>query len=733
MASSYINPGDGTGDPSQAENDPPGGTARDTQVGSTLGPGGKTRRSKAKKKTARDEELCEKEEYADDLQRIYRQVEKAFQNQVVRTNNQADYWDIYECELNSNQVYNGNSQCYIALTRDALLARKTRFVNQLFPMNGRSVSCVTESGDMPHAEMALVQHYIRQARLRTEIVPAMSVNGDVEGQYNLYVTWESIPRHVVSRETEKDPVTGEEIDTVKEEIIYEEGPDVECLPDADVAIFPATANSVAKAIAAGGGVAITRRWTKTKIKEMVDAGEIVEELADLLTTQMKAVEDDKKHIAKEHVSASGIKGKGEYFLAREVWHMLEVDGEQRMCRSYFGSQDIMFLGTKLNPYWNDKCPVLSVPVNKMSGAAKGASLVKPISTLQYQANDFLNEAADSATFRMMPIVAADPEKVPGELILDLAARWDVHPDNVKMMEFPPLWQDGFELIAALKGQIQQSLGVNPSMIPATAGKAKRSQADIANEQAVDVLTTADSVTIMEEGMLTPLLQWFVDLDMQFRHDELLIPMYGIMGKNAKMQRIKPLQMNTRYTFEWLGVQAARNAAMVQQQMAGLNVAAKVPPNLYRNHRMDFTAALEGFFENLFGPEVAAKTFVSLQDELAMDPQEENKILMMGQPVPVSVMDDDKKHIQAHQPLMANDPTGVVRVHIQAHMQQMQAKAQAAMMQQAQQAAQGNGKNPGPRGGAASTAPRGGQKPAGSQHEDRMGAGGGGVMPSARQM
>ena len=57
----------------------------------------------------------------------------------------------------------------------------------------------------------------------------------------------------------------------------------------------------------------------------------------------------------------------------------------------------------------------------------------------------------------------------------------------------------------------------------TTQKAKPSQADIAREQQIDILTTADAVTILEEGVLTPAVNFMVELDHQYRDNKILIP------------------------------------------------------------------------------------------------------------------------------------------------------------------------------------------------------------------
>ena len=76
------------------------------------------------------------------------------------------------------------------------------------------------------------------------------------------------------------------------------------------------------------------------------------------------------------------------------------------------------------------------------------------------------------------------------------------------------------------------------MMPNSSGRpgAKRNQAEIAQEQQVDILTTADAVTTLEEGILTPLMQRFAQYDHQFRDAPMTIRMFGEMGERAVMQR-----------------------------------------------------------------------------------------------------------------------------------------------------------------------------------------------------
>src|SRR6185437_2268908 len=255
-------------------------------------------------------------------------------------------------------------------------------------------------------------------------------------------------------------------------------------------------------------------------------------LKEMAKAEKYGIRDTEKH----HVDAAGIKAKGKYALGYETWTKLKVGDERRLCKVLYGSPELV-LSCKLNPYWSDLCPLVSAPAIKESGAMKGVSAVKPCMKMQIAANDAVNEGMDSANFALLPIVMTDPLKNPkvGTMIFDLAAVWETNPQDTKITQFPPLWQGAFEIVAACKAEIFQTLSVNPAMLPQSTGlRSKRNQAEIAMEQQVDVLTTADAVTVQEESIWTPILERFAAMDAQFRSVPLTIKAYGHMGLRASM-------------------------------------------------------------------------------------------------------------------------------------------------------------------------------------------------------
>lgn len=691
----------------------------------------------------RDDELSEDPDLATELRDLYTDIEKGFESQQDRANDQMDYWDIYNCKLGSNQFYSGNSKIFLPIVHDAVNARVTRFTNQIFPQAGRYIDVTTEDGTVPHAEMSLAEHYIRRCKLRTTVIPALVRNGDMEGQYNVYVSWIERKRHVAWR-TQK-PIQVEDVDVdvaedIEQETITDSRPHVEVIADADVLVLPPTAETVADALAEGGSVTILRRWSKHKIKKMMEDGHIRKDMGKNLLDEMSGDKQVKlTDKSKSMVDAAGIKSGGgsKHALVYETWTELTIDKERRLCRVFYGGREIT-LGCKRNPNWSDKCPLFSVPAEKVQGSFKGRSKVAPTEKVQYYANDIINEAADSSMYSMMPIVMTDPEKNPriGSMVLSLAAVWETSPSDTSFAKFPDLWKAGFEIVASCKAQIMQTLSVSPAAITQSGSqKSKPSQADVAREQQVDILTTADAVTVIEEGILTPIVNFMIELDHQYRDTEIMIRQFGEKGMRAQMEWVPPIQMDRRYHFRWFGVEQARNQMQVQQQIAFMGVLTKIPPNQYPGHRLNLVPLITHAVENTFGPRLAPLIFEDEKAQLTLDPKLENEWLVQGIDVTIHPMDDDPQHLQVHQEaLQAGDVSGNIRVHMQRHMMQMQLKQQAQMAQQVQAMMTGSpgggGGGLGPRAGAQPKGPRT-QGPPGMIPRDQIGPASG-QMPALRQ-
>ena len=674
----------------------------------------------------RNEELKDEENVNHTALELYKDVEKAFEDQATRINEGFDNWDLYNCKLTSRQFYNGTAKNFVPLVHDAVNARVTRFANQIFPQPGRHVEVTTEDGEIPNALMALLDYYVRKARLRTEVMPSLLRAGDCEGQYTVYVDWHKCMRHVVWRGEKEGQPPGHDlpnpvfsVEDIIEEEITSEHPCVELISDADFAVIPATAHSLEHALNSGGAATVIRRWSKAKIQHLIDEGQIDEDAGKDLMSEMnkeqKVTGPGARDPSKRSLDAAGIKkdGRGKFAQVYETWTYMVLKEGKRLCRVYFAGHDRV-LSVRRNPHWSDRLPIFSVPVRKIPGSFKGAAPVSAVADFQVIANDAINQGMDAATYALVPIIMTDPLKNPrvSSMILSPAAIWETSPNDTSFAQFPPLWKDALEIVASARQQVIQTLGINPASITQAVGKKKLNQAEIAQEQQIDILVTADAVTTLEEGILTPLLEAFIELDHQFREDAITVREFGEMGQRAKMEKIEPIQMHKRWQFRWFGVEQARSAQQIQQQISLMNVLRGIPPQMYPGHSLNAVPLILSIVESAFGPRVAPLLFRDERSHFAEDPQSETQFLHEGLYLPPHELDNHMQHMQVHaQSLQHGDPHGMIRKHMFQHQIMMNAMQQAK--QQQQQPQQQGGQKQGPQGGGAARGGPSGTRPGGA--------------------
>ena len=675
------------------------------------------------------------------LASIYDGVIRGFEDKTEQANVIDECWDIYNCTLNANQKYVGTAQAYVPIVHDAMNARATRFVNNLFPVSGRYAEITGGDGTVPYELISLMDYYVRTTNLRTNIVPAMIRGGDISGQYALYIDWCSKKRNVVSKkkvaemQTETGtPVEGSpEYDDVEYEEITEEGPSVMVIDARDLCVLPATVDTIEDASI----VAIALRFSKDKIKEKIRKGEFNKAAGKQLLASFDTMDSNTQpNTARKALAAAGVRmdsKKTKEALVYQVWTELKIRGEYRLMVTHFGGEDCI-LSCKRNPYWCDRIPVISQAVEKEAGSHWGKSQVQPVTQTQYAANDAVNMGLDSAQYALLPIVMTNPEKNPrvGSMVMAMAAIWETNPADTQFATFPALWKDALALVAACKDQVMQTLSVNPAMMPQGGAGKKPTQAQIAQEQQVALESTNDPVNVITAGVLNKVLEWFYEMDYQYRTQSLTIKQWGQVGLQANMDQVQPFQVRQRYDFRWYGSEAVKAAQQVQQMISFTNILRSIPPEQLNGRKVDLGPVLEHISEVTYGPRIAPKVLIDQRHQLTMDPTMENEMLNMGFPVQVQPMDNDMQHLQLHMEDFKmtggehGDVTGYKRIHILEHIKA--AKEKAAMAQGALPAPGGMPGSPGgaapglpgqPRPGATAQAPTGIQNPPGAIPPDQM--------------
>lgn len=697
--------------------------------------GGDAREEAAEKKRARAENIYDPK-YDDDLSRVFTTVQGAFQDKNDQNIAIARYWKVYNCELTPNQMYQGTSQCYLPIVHNAIEACIQRDIGTLFPETGRYTSVLSNVPNNIHAIAGLLDHYVRRAGLRSKTRELLR-NGYVEGQLSIYVEWVENTRYVtkkVMKHPEISPGVYDPNDTfpdVEDEEVVDARPDVHLISAPDLAVVPPTFSDIETDAEI---VAIKRRYSAGALRKAIDDGLFDKDLAEPFLDIMEAAEPSGEvDPRKAKLDSIGITWKAGVpaLLAYEVWAKFEVDGKRRWCKTYFADANIV-LGMYVNPNWNDRCSVISKALTKIEGSGWGKSSVDAVEQLQYQANDWANMAGDNGMYSLLPIVMTDPEKNPllATMVMNLAAVWQTNPNDTKILEFPQLWKDALEFVAACESRVNQGYNLNPAMISTGTGSKKQTQADTAQDQAVAIAAATDEATTLEEDILSPLLQRFFELDQQHRDDDVAVKIYGQMGIEAKMEAVPPFAWTDRYEIGWRGTQAYRSMQMVQQMTAGMNILRSLPPVLPNGIKIDLTPIIQEFVEVLYGPRLGAQVLVDKRSEMTIPQAVENQMMAGGIQAIVHPEDNDQEHMMETMAFIqqTGDPAGLGRLHLQMHQQQMQQKA---MMQQQMQmqamgglpGAPGGAGQPGiagtPRPGAQPALPRGGQAPPGAIHQDQV--------------
>lgn len=675
----------------------------------------------------RGKDLSSQRGYKRRLEKLYDTVVQGFIDKKERNDATQRFWRIYNCELTTNQAYSGNSQVYLPIVRDAIDARVQRFIGTLFPETGRYADLVTYPANAPNAILGLLDHYVRRSKLKSRARELLR-NGEVEGSYNLYVEWADTKRYVTKR-VEKHPEitpgvhdTTQTFNDVEEEEVVSQHPVVQILLDNEVVVLPATVDD----IETDEDAIVARRiyYSEAGLKAAVKSGLFTNKVAG--DAAIAACNDfdpsNMKNIRVQNSESAGVRVKAnkKEYVVFEVWQRMNIKGKVRWIRAFFGGEKLC-LGATINPNWNDRCSIISRPRVRLTGDAWSKSPVDAVEQMQYMANDWINMAQDSGQYSLLPIVMTDPEKNPNyaSMIMSLAAVWQTNPNDTKFVEFPQLWKDALQFVEAAKSQIMQSFGLNPAMISMGGGQSKDTQAAIAQQQAVAIANIAEETQTLEDEIFTPLLQFYFELDQQFRDDEIAIPIYGEDAVAATREKVPALAWDDRYEFKWRGSEVVRSQQANQQMIAGLNILGKLGPTLPNGKKIDIAPIIETIVQNIYGPRLGARVIIDQRDQMSLPQALENQIMDSNMPAPVHPMDNDAQHIQETMASIqsAGDATGLKTLHLQAHQQQMQAKMQAQQMQMMGGAQGGPGGMPRP--GAQPQMPRGGQNPPGAIHADQM--------------
>jgi len=681
-----------------------------------------------------DTDYRDAEHLQEKLTKVYERIVKGWQDRKEHLDGCKRYWDCYNGILNENQAYSGESRIYDPIVHDAIEALTQRDTAMLFPENGRYTDCTAETGSNPRATMALMDHYLDRCQAQVQMSGVLRA-GHITGQRNIGVEWKLEKFHRVELQPPKFSFIQKVISIFSkrekptpQKVTEERGrPNFYPIATEQLMVLPVTVDRIEDADIVSESIIASEDWIDNEVRNGLFDEDVAEMLKEKLT---KAVGKDGNNVAagKERAEEAGVKDGGKYVLIYRAWALLDLedgDDPEPAMIYYAGPGEANIACVRRNPYWCGKPPILSSPDRKVPGSFWGHSRVDAVENLQYMANDALNEGMDSAKRTLMQIILADPEKNPryGSFVQAPGAVWEADPNSVQPITMTPLYQHALEIVDWCKSQIMESMGLNAAMVPSSRS-GKVSQAQVAQEQQIALMQVNDDVTRFEREVLDPLLEWFYEMDQQFRDEDATIRVFGDLGRSAKMEKIPAEQRHERYFFRWIGTKAFQGAQKLQQKIAMMNVFRGIPPQQMGGRVLDIGPILDQMAEETFGPVTARQILKDPTEMLTVPPDDENEMLENSLPVTVHPLDNDVQHLQVHSRIAQNDPTGVVAVHIQAHQNQLQMKnmqRMAAKNQGAPGVPGGAGRGvPGtPRPGGQAQGPHSPAGPAGGIHPDQM--------------
>jgi hypothetical protein len=619
-------------------------------------------------------------------------VKKAYENRDEADQNIAESWRIYNCEPDDNQVYQGNSQCYVPVVRDAINARTRRALKQNFPVKYKHVDAVGTDGEKPTPELSMLEHHIRCAKLKSTC-RSMYVAGDITGQWCLYVDWMKNTRNV-SDMIKRNPKINDELsdpteeeESLEENTVVEQGIELIDFAVEDLAVIPPTVNEIEKADI----VALKMRMSKNQVQYMIDKEIFVIDDDDIDEWIDTHTGKDKNDPPKDRSEEAGIDTKGitKQVLVYECTARVKYEDDKKYLTYFYFTGDSTLLGIIKAPQWSQKRPILSAPVDRVGGSFFGISKIESVKRMQWNLNDFWNMGQDSAMYSLLPIVMTDPEKNPNYamMVFGLASVWPVDPNSTKFENFPQLYKESIQMCSSIAMQIRESLDVNEMHVGAGSKGGKKNAAASAGVQQEAAVAVIDHAERFEEEILTPLLQMMFELDTQFRDDELTTMSMGDIGVKAQMMKIPPIQWGNRYFFQWVGTEYVLNMQRMQQQIATMNVLRGMNPQQLNGRKIDIAPIIEILVDNVFGSELAGRILIDDRRKFTLDPQVESELMLNNVPIETHPADPDELHLQTHQlaARLTQDPTGLMKVHIQDHIKQLMTKRKEQIAGQAKPA------------------------------------------------
>lgn len=252
-----------------------------------------------------------------------------------------------------------------------------------------------------------------------------------------------------------------------------------------------------------------------------------------------------------------------------------------------------------NPYWHQRPPYLVARTNVLPGLFYGYGHGKLARSLQYLANDFMNQTNDCGNYVLNPVTKVNIGGLAGPLRpISPGVVWNTTDTSAIEFDRPPieLIQAGLSMFGAISSLEQDQSGA-PSAVQGIGAKGAAKTATGAQIlQRNATMPLQDVVEDIETDVMQPLL-WFTWMNaQQFRTKEVM----AIVGETNL--KVSPEMLIIDPVFRWLASSQATNQAQRAQQLISLFQVAMpaAPMMMQQGYEVDPAALLSRIASDGFG-------------------------------------------------------------------------------------------------------------------------------------
>ena len=265
----------------------------------------------------------------------------------------------------------------------------------------------------------------------------------------------------------------------------------------------------------------------------------------------------------------------------EVWTDFDLDGDGDMqpCFIVVSTEGVCLRASR-HPYWHQMPPYLMGRIDTMTGELYGHSRIEAARFLQALLNDQTNQAIDTATLILNPVLQVITGGVldPSTITFGPGAQWLVNqPNAVSPVPMPVELVSASQANASITFQMIMDAMSAPPILQGKQGESRgaRTATGIQILQRNALTPLQDTVEDLELQVLEPAMKMLWQLEQQFRES-------GVWAKitGSEKKLVDPSQILGDFDFRWLASSQVSNAqARAAQSIQLLQVVGQILPLL----------------------------------------------------------------------------------------------------------------------------------------------------------